>query len=140
MLSSSLKSALTPLILDGSKRIGHIRILTVVLETSMKERLMRENLFKCKLFPPHEPPSLARSSPTVRIRIWSIHSCDHVFQKKKKKLYIKIELQIRKISFADPQMTSGPPKKLPPRYVSPLLVPNESSYFPVVICPSPQLA
>ena len=52
--------------------IGHIRILTVVLETSMKERLMRGNHFKCKLFPPHEPPSHARSSPTVRIRIRSI--------------------------------------------------------------------
>ena len=36
----------------------------------MKERLMRGNLFK--LFPPHEPPSHARSSPTVRIRIRSI--------------------------------------------------------------------
>ena len=52
--------------------IGHIRILTVVQETSMKERLMRGNLFKCKLFPPHEPISHARSSPTVRIRIRSI--------------------------------------------------------------------
>ena len=49
--------------------IDHIRILTVVLETRMKERLMREDLFKCKLFPPHEPPSHTRSSPTVRIRI-----------------------------------------------------------------------
>ena len=38
----------------------------------MKERLMWENLFKCKLFPPHEPPSYARSSPTMRIQIRSI--------------------------------------------------------------------
>ena len=53
--------------------IGYIRILTVVLETSMKERLMRGNLsFKYKLFPPHEPPWHARSSPTVRIRIRSV--------------------------------------------------------------------
>ena len=52
--------------------IVHIRILMVVLETSMKERLLRGNHFKCKLFPPHEPPSHARSSPTVRIRIRSI--------------------------------------------------------------------
>ena len=52
--------------------VGHIRILTVVQETSMKERLMRGNLFTCKLFPPHEPLSHARSSPTVRIRIMSI--------------------------------------------------------------------
>ena len=52
--------------------IGNIRILTAVLETSMKERMMRGNIFKCKLFPPHEPPSHARSSPTVRIRIRSI--------------------------------------------------------------------
>ena len=51
---------------------GHIRILTVVLETSMKERLMRGNNFKCKLFPPHEPPSHACSSPTVIVRIRSI--------------------------------------------------------------------
>ena len=54
--------------------IGHVRILTVVLETSKKDRLMWGNLFKRKLFPPHEPPSLARSSPTVRIRIRSIGS------------------------------------------------------------------
>ena len=33
--------------------MGHIRIPTVALETSMKERLMRENLFRCKLFPLH---------------------------------------------------------------------------------------
>ena len=52
--------------------IGHIRILTVVLEMSMKERLMRGNHFKCKLFAPRESPSHARSSPTVRIRIRSI--------------------------------------------------------------------
>ena len=51
--------------------IGHICILTVVLETSMKDRLMRGNHFKCKLFPSHEPPPHARSSPTVRIRIRS---------------------------------------------------------------------
>ena len=38
----------------------------------MKERLMRGNLFKYKLFPPHEPPWHARSSPTVRIRIRSV--------------------------------------------------------------------
>ena len=38
----------------------------------MKERLMRGNLFKGKLFPPREPLSHARSSPTVRIRIRSI--------------------------------------------------------------------
>ena len=60
---------------QGKKRcliIGHIRILTVVQETSMKERLMRGNLLKCKLFPPREPLSHARSSPTVRIRIGSI--------------------------------------------------------------------
>ena len=30
------------------------------------------NHFKCKLSPPHEPPSHARSSSTVTIRIWSI--------------------------------------------------------------------
>ena len=54
------------------RRIGHIRILTVALETSLKERLMRGNLFKCKLFPPREPLSHARSSPTVRIRIRSV--------------------------------------------------------------------
>ena len=52
--------------------IRHIRILTVVLETGMKERLVRGNHFKCKSLPPHEPPSHARSSPTVRIRIRSI--------------------------------------------------------------------
>ena len=52
--------------------IGHICILIVVLETSMKERLMRGNHFKCKLFPPHEPPSHARSSPTMRIGIRSV--------------------------------------------------------------------
>ena len=41
---------------------------------------MRENLFKCKLFPPHEPPSHALSSPTVRIRIRSIFlSENHYF-------------------------------------------------------------
>ena len=52
--------------------IGHIHILTVVLEMSMKERLMQGHLFKCKLFSPHEPPSYAHSSPTMRIRIRSI--------------------------------------------------------------------
>ena len=58
--------------LTANKAIGHIRILTVVLETRMKEKLMRRNHFKCKLFPPHEPLSHARSSPTVKIRIRSI--------------------------------------------------------------------
>ena len=55
----------------GAYLIGHVRILTVILETSIEERLMRRNLFECKLFPLHEPPSHARSSPTVRIRIRS---------------------------------------------------------------------
>ena len=32
---------------------------------------MRGNLFRCKLFYPHEPPLHARSSPTVGIRIRS---------------------------------------------------------------------
>ena len=43
----------------------------------MKERLMQGNLFKCKSFPPHEPLSHARSSPTVRIRIRSIVRTHH---------------------------------------------------------------
>ena len=38
----------------------------------MKEGLSWGNPFKCKLFPPHEPPSHARSSPTMRIQIRSI--------------------------------------------------------------------
>ena len=58
-------------------RIGHIRILTVVLETSLKERLMRGKLFKCKLFPPREPPSHARSSVMVTIRVRSIENSSH---------------------------------------------------------------
>ena len=38
----------------------------------MKWRLMRANLFKCKLICPHEPPFHARSNQTVRIRNWPI--------------------------------------------------------------------
>ena len=40
--------------------------------SSMKWRLMRANLFKCKLICPHWPPFHARSSPAVRIQQWSI--------------------------------------------------------------------
>ena len=42
--------------------------------SSMKWRLMRANLFKCKLICPHKPPFHARSSPTVRIRNWLIYA------------------------------------------------------------------
>ena len=40
--------------------------------SSMKWRLMRANLFKCKLICPHWPPFHTRSSPAVRIQQWSI--------------------------------------------------------------------
>ena len=45
--------------------------------TSVKWRLMRGNLSRCKLFYPHKPPLHARSSPTVRkaveLRIYNSH-------------------------------------------------------------------
>ena len=40
--------------------------------SNMEWRLMRADLFKCKLICPHKPPLHARSSPTVRIRNWPI--------------------------------------------------------------------
>ena len=46
--------------------------------TSVEWRLMRENLFRCKLFYPHNPPLHARSSPTMGIRTRSIDGSYHL--------------------------------------------------------------
>ena len=42
------------------------RLYSVALETSTKERLMRGNLFRCKLSPPPHPVSLHRMFVTVQ--------------------------------------------------------------------------